>query len=407
MTKQHPYRELGKPFAIRTCELLSALQLLSDSIHKIRGGEMQYQIVLSGQLRSLLAEKSRGESPLLLEIAQILEKSLDVYCMPSTSDSDLPESIADNFLLHIAGFPVSVNRQLRRQAQVTISDFLDSNIICFNGVYYSPRKIIEWYANKAGGAHYSSTIPEVFSQLLSLNVMGIQPLANCLLQLGEVTLALGIRTIKSIVDMELCMRIYVPQPEHDKITATNYLFDSCYEGSSMRISLWLNEMLTPCFFVSGLQADWASIKFNQVIDWTESRLIHTSLHIEDDLSTTLRISVDGEQGGKINIRRPIFVLSDPLDYEACYNKAINGDPQNFTLAVSEVVMLGRELSPKDKANILLYMIEQGSDPGQKYLVYFPFSYGLSVKGSKDLSMHGKVELKSFDDISRCSSKSAA
>jgi hypothetical protein len=53
------------------------------------------------------------------------------------------------------------------------------------------------------------------------------------------------------------------------------------------------------------------------------------------------------------------------------------------------------------------MIEQGSDPGQKYLVYFPFSYGLSVKGSKDLSMHGKVELKSFDDISRCSSKSAA
>ena len=53
---RRPYRELGKPFAVRTLELLQGLQLIADAIQRVREGEIRYLIVLSGQLRSLVAE---------------------------------------------------------------------------------------------------------------------------------------------------------------------------------------------------------------------------------------------------------------------------------------------------------------------------------------------------------------
>ena len=186
---RRPYREFGKPFAVRTVELLQGLQLIADSLCRIREGEIRYLTVLSGQLRSLVAERSKGEVPLLLHVAEKFGARLEIYCMPGIDDPGFPSELRKDLVLHVAGFPVTLQRQLKAQTKLPLHEFLDLKLIQFKGNVYSPRAIIEWYANKAGGSHYSSKIPEDFAALLALNLMNMQPLANLLVQIGDAVLA--------------------------------------------------------------------------------------------------------------------------------------------------------------------------------------------------------------------------
>lgn len=395
---RRPYRELGKPFAVRTVELLQGLQLIADSIEKVREGEIRYLIVLSGQLRALVAERSKGEVPLLLDVAEKFGKDLAIHCMPGVDDPTFPETLRKDLVLHVAGFPVTLERQFPAQRAMPLSKFLDEDLILFRGTNYSPRKIIEWYANKAGGAHYSSSIPEDFAALMSLNLMNMQPLANLLVQVGEATLAAGRQLLRSVVDFEIYALIVVPEQEPGAVRDVNYLFDSQYEGSGMRISLSLNSRLMPSFFVSGLQGVWARVDCDRMVDWSEPRLLHATLLIEDDLSTTLEIAVDGVRVGRGNIKTPLFVLSDPLDYDSYHNRAADGLPQRFSFAVGQVLMIGRELGPEDRANMLLYVSGKRSEPDLRVISYSPEAFARAERGTKHLTISGQATLKLARDL---------
>jgi hypothetical protein len=388
-----PYREHGKPFAVRTVELLHGLQLISDSLKNVREGEIRYLMVLSGQLRSLVAERSKGEVPLLLDVAAKLEKELNVHCMPGVDDPTFPEEFRKDLVLHVAGFPVTLERQFQAQRKMALSDFLDQDLILFQGTRYSPRTVIGWYANKAGGAHYSSNIPEDFAALMTLNLMNMQPLANLLLQIGEAVLAAGRQLLKGVVDLEIHTLVVVPAQEPGAVRDVNYLFDSQYEGSGMRISLALNSRLMPIFFVSGLQGAWARVDCDQMVDWSEPRLIHATLLIEDDLSTTMELSIDGARVGRTTVKVPLFVLSDPLDYDSYHNKAVDGESQRFSFAVSQVLMVGRELGPEERANMFLYVSGKRSDPDLKVLNYTPGAFARAEKGTKHLTISGVATLR--------------
>jgi hypothetical protein len=368
---RRPYRELGKPFAVRTVELLQSLQLIADSIQKVREGKVRYLIVLSGQLRSLVAERRKGEVPLLLDVADKFGKDLVIYCMPGVEDPTFPETLRKDLILHVTGFPISLERQFRAQKAMSLNSFLDQDLLLFKGTRYTPRKVIEWYANKAGGAHYASKIPEDFGALMTLNLMNIQPLADLLVQIGEATLAAGRKLLRSVVEFEIYALVVIPEQEPNAVQAVNYLFDSRYEGSEMRISMSLNARLMPSFFVSGLQGSWGRVDCDRLIDWSEPRLLNALLIIEDDLSTTIELAVDGIRVGRLSVKFPLFVLSDPLDYESYHNKAADGQPQRFTFAVGQVLMIGRELGPKERANVLLYISGKRSDPELRVICYSP------------------------------------
>ena len=262
---RRPYRELGKPFAVRTVELLQGLQLIADSLYRIREGEIRYLTVLSGQLRSLVAERSKGEAPLLLHVAEKFGSTLEIYCMPGIDDSGLPSEIRKNLVLHVAGFPVTLQRQFEAQRKIELREFLDLKLIQFKGNDYSPRTIIEWYANKSGGSHYSRKIPEDFAALLALNLMNMQPLANLLVQIGDAVLATGRSLLRAEIELEIFALVVVPRQRDIAIKNVNYLFDSKYEGSEMRLCISLNARLMPSFFASGLQGAWARVDCDRLI----------------------------------------------------------------------------------------------------------------------------------------------
>lgn len=395
---RRPYRELGKPFAVRTVELLQGLQLIADSLCRIREGEIRYLSVLSGQLRSLVAERSRGSSSLLLDVADKFGVTLEIYCMPGIDDPNFPSELQKDLVLHVAGFPVTLKRQLKAQRKLQLHEFLDLKLIIFKGNEYSPRTVIEWYANKAGGSHYASKIPEDFAALLALNLMNLQPLANLLVQIGDAVLAAGLNLLRAKIEFEIYALVVVPHQSDGAIQDVNVLFDSKYEGSEMRICISLNKRLMPSFFASGLQGTWARVDCDRLIDWSEPRLIHVSLVVEEDLSTTLELAIDGARVGRTNVKAPLFVLADPLDYESYHNKGFDSPPQEFSFGVGEVVMIGSELSLADKANMLLYLGKKRTDPELKAMLYGPHAFGLAKRGTKNLTITGQATLKHVHEL---------
>src|ERR1044072_4169171 len=169
-------REITKPLGDRVLELVQALQLVADSLQRIREGHIHHVITLSGQLRALLTERSKGAKPLLLDIAREVHEEIRGDCMPGVNDPAFPADLRKDLDFHVAGFPITSQRQFEAQIEKTFSQLLEHEILFFNGKNYTAKTVIEWYANKAGGAHYSTRLPEDFAMLLLRNPFNVRPL---------------------------------------------------------------------------------------------------------------------------------------------------------------------------------------------------------------------------------------
>ena len=166
----------------------------------------------------------------------------------------------------------------------------------------------------------------------------------------------------------------------------------------MRISLTLNKRLMPSLFVSGLQGVAAHVDCDRLINWNEPRYIHAAIRIDEDLSTLLELWVDGTVVGRKRIAEPLFVLSDPLDYENYYNRAVDGEPQLFSFAMAEIALYSRELGPIERAQFLLYMDEKRQDPDLPVILYTSQSFGQALPGTKDVTMTGTVRPVKIRDL---------
>jgi hypothetical protein len=392
-----PYREISKPFGLRMLELVQALQLVADSVRQIRSGHARHLVTLSAHLRALIAERSRDARPLLLDIAQEVQQELRVYCMPGIDNPAFPLPQKD-VELHIAGFPITSQRQFPAQLEKSFAELLDHKILLFKGNSYTAKTIIEWYANKSGGAHYSTRLPEDFATLLLQSPFNLQPLANILTQMGDAVLLAGHQLLKKLVNREIHAIVMVPSQAPEALSDPNYLLDSQYEGSSMRLGLALNKRLMPSFFVRGLQGSWARVDSDRLIDWSKPRHLHAALRIEEDLSTILELSVDGVRVGRLRIDEPLFVFSDSLDYETFLNKSVEGSPQEFSFGLAEISMHGSELSPIDAARMFTYFHGQTADDDLTLVLFSPKSYGHAPQGTKDLKMTGTVRKLKIKDI---------
>jgi hypothetical protein len=90
-----PPKIIPKPLAIRTVELVRALQIIKDAIDGARKGGIHNLIPLAGQLRALLTEKSKGADPLLLRLAETFAQPLEFYVMPGADDPNFPDSLKE------------------------------------------------------------------------------------------------------------------------------------------------------------------------------------------------------------------------------------------------------------------------------------------------------------------------
>lgn len=390
MSRKHI--QIEKPFADRMVELVRALQLIQDSLVHLRAGHVRHLVTLSGQLRALLVDRSA--KPLLLTVADILGKNLVVHCMPGVDKSSVPEHLKNGIVLHIAGFPITLHRQYPQQIELSFLGLLKQNILFYKGSLYTAETIIEWYANKAGGAHYATSIPADIMPFLSQSSSESKHLPNVLIQLGQATLETGRQLVKTFVDLEIHAIFVISPQENSNIENQNFLLDAQYEGSPMRLSLFVNKRLMPCFYAQGLQGVGVEVCTDRIIDWSVPRYVHASLYIDEELCTILDISIDGQQMGHVKIQEPLFVLSDSLDYELYLNRAVNGQPQKFSFGLAEMAMYNIQLDSSSTAQIVQDFMSKRLDTNLKFVQYKSHSFGHSVRGSKDIQNSGDVIFRS-------------
>ena len=380
------YKSIRKPLLYRIQELIQSLQVMSDSLEAVKQGRLYQLIPLYGQLRALLSEKSKDNQPLLLTIAEEIGMQLNLYCMSDVDDKDFPSEFKQDLVLHLFGFPVSIEQELPGQHIIKLEDFLNRKILFFKGREYrggkySVEEIITFFANRAGGAHFSPDLPKDFAQLLSFGLFGQPILVQALIQIAEITYHLGLKLLRSLTEFEIHLLAFIPRQE---LSETGYVFDNKYPDSHMRVYFCLDPGMRPKFGVRDVQGLTSMIGINRIIDWTKSHYFILTLSINDRLQTKLEILVDGETFSGETVSYPLFIINDPLNYMSYYNRSHDNDSAGLSIGFLEMIMFNKDLPLKEKVKLFLHFEELLEQEDLECLYFEKGQYGYLPLGTKDM-----------------------
>jgi hypothetical protein len=379
------YQKIRKPLLYRIQELIQSLQVMSDSLEAVKQGRLYQLIPLYGQLRALLSEKSKDNQPLLLTIAEEIGMQLNLYCMSDVNDKDFPSELIQNLVLHLSGFPVSIEQELPGQHIIKLEDFLNRKILFFKGREYregkySVEEIITFFANKAGGAHFSPDLPKDFAQLLSFELLGQPMLVQALIQIAEITYRLGLKLLRRLSEFEIHLLIFIPQQE---LSQAGYVFDNKYPNSPMRVFFCLNPGMRLNFGVTDIQRLTSTVAINRIIDWKKPHYFVLTLVINNRLQSKLEILMDGETLGEVIVPHPLFVINDPLNYMSYHNRSHDNDSAGLSIGFVEIKMLER--SPlKKRIDLFLHFEELLARKDLECLYFEKGQYGYLPSGVKDM-----------------------
>ena len=359
---------------------------MGDSLEAVRQGRLYQLIPLYGQLRALLTEKSKGNQPLLLTISEEIGMELNLYCMSDVEDKDLPSEFKQDLVLHLSGFPVAIEQELPGQHIIKLEDFLNREILFFKGREYregkySVEEIIRFFANRAGGAHFSPDLPKDFAQLLSFGLFGQPVLVRALIQIAEITYHLGLKLLRSLVEFEIHLLTFIPQQE---LSQTGYVFDNKYPDSHMRVFFCLDPGMRPKFGVTGIQGLTSIVGINRMIHWKKPHHFILTLTINDRLCTKLKILLDGENVGKLTVRYPLFVVNNPLNYMSYYNRSYDNESAGLNVGFVEMIMFKKDLPPTEWAKLFSHFEELLSRKDLQCRYFVKGQSGYAPRGTNDM-----------------------
>lgn len=282
---------------------------------------------------------------------------------------------------------ISVDREYESQIAGTLHDCLELKVLYFNGVQYSLRTIVEWFANKAGGAHYSKQMPEVFSSLIQTRTRSLGTLEQVLLQFAEAVIQIGVRLLNSVSDAEMYFAMALPRRlENDTV-----IVDAKHPNVPMRFSFGVRKSgKIWCRLVGIDMADFA-LEAPQLPEWHETHYVAFSASVEKDLRTRVAISFDGEVLFNHFFPSPLFLVSDWTDFNVLVNKSHEGGLQDCHFVFCEMITVGRELNAQERSKTLIHLSRWKNGEDLNALLFTPGSFAESKAGVKSLTMTGIVK----------------
>jgi len=140
------------------------------------------------------------------------------------------------------------------------------------------------------------------------------------------------------------------------------------------------------FGVTSIQGLTAVVGINRLIDWTKPHHFTLSLVIENDLSTKLGIALDGETVAKLAAPYPLFVASDPVQYQSYQNRSNEDARAGLDFGLIEIAMFGKKLPVKERAQMFLYFENQLMKEDQRCVYFRNGQYGCAPPGTNDMQM---------------------
>jgi hypothetical protein len=376
----YEYQPVPKLLGDRIQELIQSLQVIRDSLEAVLQGKTHQIIPVYGQLRSLISEKSKNNHPLLLDIAKQVGFPLYFYCMV---DADgLPEELKKNSILRFSGFPVTLQKEMPGQVQISIEKFLNHKIIIYKNISYSVKDIISFFANKAGGAHYSTDVPKDFMNLLSVSISGQPVLVNALLQIADIVYKLGVSLLKNQADFETHIVAYIPPQE---LKNPCHIIDNKYPESHMKIFYRLDPKMKLCFGVTSIQGSTAIVNASCIIDWSKVNHFTFSFTIKNNLFTRMSIALEGEEIGELDIPHPLFVVNNLINYESYHNRSEKDENDGIEFGMITIAMY-QKLTLIERGRMHLYFDELISKEDLECLYFRKGQYGYAKPGTNDIEM---------------------
>ncbi len=276
-------------------------------------------IPIYGQLRSLLIEKSRGKKSLLLDIADTIGANMNIY-VQSKNWQNLEISSSDQvFFLNpvvqketqrpkikVCGIPFSSVRTNENQEKISLTDFLDFEVLEYEGEKLKVNEILGFYANRYGGSHYDHQIPENFAKLLSEDLGGFDILKSMLVSIAQLILDNGISVLKNIScsTVFLCFYLYEQQ-----LSEKSILMDSMYPQSPMRYSLILDNGRIPHLIVRGANNVKDVFTLSKQLDFNDWAEFCISIQLNDRLQSNVLVVLNGEEVVNITLERNIEIYN--------------------------------------------------------------------------------------------------
>ena len=378
---------IEKPLGLRLSELALSAQLLEDSIVALQRGDVHFVLSLASQLRMLLTERSKGAEPLLLALADKFRVDTTVYSGPDVTNDGFPEELLEGLLFRIGGLPVTTAMPTLDSKGMPLVDFLDHGVVALEGESFSPRRVIEFFANKLGGAHSSLQLPLSLAQVQSVEVLGLPGLTPILVQTAAVAKEIALRVLRRVSDFEIYFSfVLLDETAHGR----QILLDSVYPGSAMRMFIGVDPGPRLIFYVKGFDGRSALLSSREPLDWREPHWIRISHLAEDDVHSRLQMHVDGIRMAEMRVPWCFVAPADPRNYDVFINRVHGGEGPGSRFGVGELVMYGVSQNPFEVSQTNLYFMDRMEQEEHGFSVFGPETHGHMPRGTSDLAIHGPL-----------------
>lgn len=386
-------QEIPKGSADLVADLLQSLQVLRDACAGLSSGGRHNALPLSGQLRALLLERSRRALPLLPALTTELGLNPTIWVMPGAGDI-LPPGVPKP-IMHLAGFPFSLDQRLPAQVELALTDLGDHKLIERDEESYSLRQVVEYYANKAGGAHFSKTVPPGLASILSTEVGDMlsmrDAVLNALMQIGQAVYAVGVDSVRRLTNFDAFFDVGVVD-----VGSRAVLLDALYPGSLMRLSVIVTDKRILEVRAAGIGGAVVGARLERVVDWSQPHVIHVSLRHDDSLQARLDVALDDGSIAASGLSQvPIFLSSALEQYDVCVNRLADGELGDSSIALAQWALLGFA-SDLDVARGFARFAHTSEPVERKTVHYHQESFGRAAPGARDLRNEGRVILSRMD-----------
>ncbi len=384
-------KKVTKNLVYRTQELADAICIINDSLKLVKEGKNHQFIPMYGQLRAILHE-SGSNKPLLLELAELLKEPLEIYAMGPVDSPDHPGADMD-FMIDIGSF--GLEQAFPNQQKKPLKDYLEQAVLKHNGKPHTAIDLIRGFADRAGGAHYDTTFPEDFAQLIGQFDPQIK---LYLVNLASVCRYLALRVLRKISDIEIVCNIYIPEQPLD---GDGYIFDYVYPNMGMRMSLLFRDSELFVFELWDLDGKYYKVEARVKKPFERMIYIAVSAELNEDLTTKLQLLINDEVCESITIDLPLKIRHQMLHYEMYYSASFQKD-QALCFGITLHGVRHGVFDENARQNTNEWAITSNKNPerDKKLVWYLMDSYGLSTTAKPSIKMTGTVKLLSIAEFQK-------
>jgi len=372
----------------RLIEFFQSMCIISDCFDLISQGKLHQLIPLYGQLRALLTDDAKKNIPLMKDIASILDVKLLLYYSEAQSQGiGMPEPVFQMDTLF-----VSLEKEFSHQVQIDLFDFIDKPTIKVNENFYKLNEIIDFLANKSGGAHYANKIETYVNELFSYNQFrfnGISPTEQLLIQFGKIIYELGNKILDRLTSLHIIFSCYIDKQE---LEGDSIILDFASSKTSLRFLLFLNKDKFIGIHIVDATGNPFTFVSDKPIDLNDiCKTIEVELNINSDFKNEIKLIINDVVFINTKSNVPFFFINELGSFDFFINRSREIDNNGLfishgTMSAFNTVLDNDKIEHKNK-------FKKDLEESDIFRTFHKGSYGVKDSEKGIMNYSGKFDEK--------------